>query len=533
MKARTTTLIMTATLLALAGCGDAAGPAAEAGGDGPGGKADAVGNSGLRAALEGRDDVVSRWLREVGNDKGEVPGTYRELLTGVAEQMGCDLITQRTFVILLTRADYFPRNIMTLCSDDPLKASQFFISTQSDFGDLVDIDPRDIKMYAWDNKARTYRLYELKGIDGQQEGMKLSIEPGECRTCHTGPADMNNALMPFTPIMNELVNPWTLWNAEPDFRSHQFEDTINDAIAEAPVYKEMTEAGIMDSASNFEKHIRAAMDRVTNARMLKRRDPASVPESMALLRPMFCDETLNYVSENHFTGETHASVAIDDAIRRLFLTIRPDNWPWDWLNDGRLRLSIPGPGEEPLAVMPVRGESTVQVEVALVKRRVLSANQALRVRALDWQRPVMSQFRCGLFKDAEARLLTSPPDLSAFKRNIDLIPYLYNEIMTLHTTDPVSGQPRTIPLAPTTEGAALIAVADAQEAEAAYALSSGDFKDYEVSVDAFGDALEAHFQSLQEPGQRPLLDAERIARGCVARLLHPASPRIPGADDCR
>lgn len=506
--------LLTVILLALtlAACG---GETADEVEDGKGGKADENGTSGVDAALDGREDPVAAYLRKVANDEGIVPGTYQDVLDGVGAELGCDPSTQKTFVILLTKAELFPRTMFTVCSDDPSTASQFFLSTQSEHGDLVDVDPRNIRMFAWDSSARTYRTYEMTPYGSAGEGMQLEIEPGRCRSCHTGPADMDNSSVPFSPVMNELVNPWTLWNAEPDFRSHQFEDAIDADIARARIYKEMID-GRLDSAANFEKHVRAGMDRVTTARMRTRRNDANVAESMALLRPMFCDETLNYVSENHFTGETHSSAVIDDAIRRLYLTIRGDNWPYDFINDGKLRLPVPEAGEEPVAVIPVRGESTIQLEVSLVSRRVLTVEQALRVRALDWQRPALSDFRCGLFEQAEARLAVSPPDLSAYRRNSDLIPVLYDEIMGEYVP----------------EDGAVISLPDTDAADIVEALATGDLTSYERSTDEFAEELEAWFDLLQEPGAREWLDAQRIERGCVARARFSAAPHIPGTEAC-
>ena len=505
-------LLWLTLVVGLAACG---GDAADPDDDGLGGKADENGTGGISEALDGREDPVAAYLRKVASDEGVVPGTYQDVLDGVGEQMGCDPSTHRTFVILLTKADLFPRTMFTVCSDDPTTASQFFLSTQSESGLMPDVDPRNIRMFAWDSSARTYRTYEMTPYGEAGEGMKLDIEPARCRSCHTGPADMDSSAIPFSPVMNELVNPWTLWNAEPDFRSHKFEDTIDPDVARARVYSEMLD-GRLDSAANFEKHIRAGMERVTTARLRARRNDANLGESMALLRPMFCDETLNYVSENHDTGDTHASAAIDDAIRRLFLTIRGDNWPYDFINDGKLRLPVPQAGDEPVAVIPVRGEATIQVELSLVSRRVLTVEQALRVRALDWKRPALSEFRCGLFEDAEARLAITPPDLSAYARNSDLIPVLYDEIMSGFI--PASGD--------------LISLPDVSSEDAVAALETGALDGYARTNEEFAQEVEAWFDELQEPGGREWLEAQRIERGCVAQARFSAAPHIPGTDSC-
>lgn len=514
-----TLLLAMGNLVLVLGCVETDG-----GSDCEGAKCDNIGTGALDAVLEGRDDPIAAYLRLAADSTGGIEGDYRDVLDGVGEQLGCGPETEKTFSILLTRAGLFPRHIVTRCSDDPSKASQFFLSTQSD-EQLGDIDPRNLKLYAWDATARTYRWYELRP---ETEGgpMQVAIDPPECLTCHTGPLDMEGARIPFTPIMNEINNPWTLWNAEPDFRSHQFEDTLDPGLAEQPIYREMTENGKLDSAANFERHIRAALDRVTTARLRARRNEAQLSESLDLLRPMFCEETLNYVSENHNTGETKADIIIDDAFRQLFLTLRPDDWPWDWLNDGVLRLAEPTADETLIDVMAVRGESNVLVEVGLVSRGVLSVEQALRLRALDWQRPALSDFRCRLFTDGEARLKLSPPDLSAYARNSDAIPVLFESLMQITTE---SGE--TIPLLPARDDV-FYAIGDVEEAGAADAIASGDLSVYEVTLEELGETLESHFQSAQEPGFRTAIEEERLRRGCHAVLFFPAAPLVPGAEDC-
>lgn len=514
--------------LLVASCGEDAGSAG-AGSGGNGGKTDDGGEgSAFSKTLEGREDPVAQYLRQAAKEDGTLEGDYQSVLDGVGEVMGCDRATQSSFAILLTRAEMFPRLMFTRCSQSPKDASRFFMSTQSDDGALPDVDPRNLKMIGWDDAANVYRTYELlPQADGR---MKATVEPAKCSLCHTGPASLDNRLVPFAPVMNELVNPWTLWNAEPEFRSHRFEDELDPKFDSAPVYQAMTQ-GQLDSASNFEKHIRAAHDRVANARVRVRRDPPSLDQSLALLRPLFCDETLNYVSENHDTGETRADVLLDDSIRRLYLKVRPDNWPWDWLNDGKLRLPLPKDGEEPLAVMPVRGESTLQLDVALVSRRVLGAEEVLRVRALDWERPVFSEFRCKLYQDAEARVRISPPDVGGYASNTELIKALYEEIMTAQVVGS-DGTRATVKLAPA-DGAALVSVPDATDPASLDALVGGDLGGLSVTLDGFGEQLEARFQAFQGEEGRARLEEERVRRACLAGYDYPAAPAIPGSEGCQ
>ena len=327
---------------------------------------------------------------------------------------------------------------------------------------------------------------------------------------------MDSRDLPWRPIMNELVNPWTLWNAEPDFRSHQFEDTIDPAIKEAPVYKAMTE-NKLDAAAQFELLIRAGLDRVTNARLLTRHEDADLDKAMQLLRPMFCDEAINYVSENHDSGETEADIIIDNAIRRLYFAIRPLNWPWDWTNDGVLRLTPPKEGEAEIAVIPVRGEATIQVELGLVARKVLTAHQVLQVRSLDWTHPVFSDFRCGLFTSAQQRFedqkgaVELPEDAP---RVSDVVKWLLPQIMEVGGTSLIPSDPEKV-----------YSIADATAPDA---LDELDGK--ARTLDELGAELDAHFNAFEDATDRVALEAERNRRGCLAVAGFASAPLVPGID---
>ena len=75
---------------------------------------------------------------------------------------------------------------------------------------------------------------------------------------------------------------------------------------------------------------------------------------------------------------------------------------------------------------------------AMMAVQNLTPFQILRVRALDWKRPVISDFRCNLWKDARARFAAAPPALDPSWRNSDAVKFLYDEIMKV---DGVALQP--------------------------------------------------------------------------------------------
>ncbi len=480
-------------------------------------------NGSLLATLDGRNDPIAAYLRDYAGDSPIIEQDYRGFLDGMIEQTGCAPSTEKTFVILMSRRRHFPRNIVTLCSDDPAKASEFFMSTQSDVGGLADINAKDYKAVAWDATARKYNLYEFKA-DSEDGPLFVDADPQHCASCHTEPTNLEPGAMPFTPIMNELTNPWTLWNAEPEFRSHRFDELIDPDLLDAPVYSAMTEGEKLGAASQFESIMRSALEKTVGARLRIRRNAPNVEETLGLLRPMFCDESVNYASENHDSGEISTAAIVDDSMRHT-------DWAYDWINDGRMRLDSVQAGETPLAVMPVRGEAALQVEVGLVTRRALTPYDVLRLRSIDWQRPVFSEFRCDMYRQGSARILADPPDTTAMSRNSDLVPVLFAELMKYEVYDEDSDETVVWDFAP--EGAETVYdIPDVTDPSVDEALFYGLTEDYETDVETLATNIETYFDAMQESGQRSVLEEERRRRGCFALANYPSSPDVPDIGAC-
>ena len=511
-------IVSCALAFALSACSGGDEPAANAqpGEETCTGKCDSVEGSAFFASLEGRDEPVADFLALNAGADGTLEGDYQTILDGVAEQYGCDPETIKTFVILLSNRNHFPRNIVTICSDSPSRASRFFLSTQSDEGELGDIDGRNVKIAAWDSDADKYNLYEIKP---EYEGgpMVVSVEPDKCVTCHATPSTLAVPGEVFAPIMNELTNPWTLWSAEPDFRSHRFDEFLADGVKDAPVYSSMTEGDKLGSASQLETIMRSAFDRVAKGRIDLRREPASLTSSLRMLQPLFCDESVNYASENHSTNQVQSNILVDSSISSMLLELGGYTWEEDFIYEDRFRFADLSAGGEYIEVMPVRGDLSVSMDKRLVSRRVLDAESVLRLRALDWHKPVFSEFRCGLFQAAAARMKSSPPDLSEYETNADYVPGLFEEIMTL------DGQ---TPLLPSEPGRLLV-VPDASAPEVREALAAGAFGEFERGYDLFALDVEAYLESFKGEDGRQLLEAERNRRGCAARATFPSAPQMP------
>ena len=236
-----------------------------------------------------------------------------------------------------------------------------------------------------------------------------------------------------TPIMNEINQPWTHWNAEPGFPSHEYE--LVERVKNAETFRDLATAHL-GPASRLEEIIRfGGHEKVVGARARLRRNPPEIGAALDMLRPLFCPEQINYVTEDFASGVLPSAALIDPGIRNMYRAIRPDNWPWGWFNDERTGVGIvrlPPPGtDRPVDQIPVRGNADSTFEQRLVAVNVLTPHQVIRVRALDWQEPVFSDFRCGLWRDARDRLLANPPDFGGAARLSNVLSDVFEMIMTI------------------------------------------------------------------------------------------------------
>ena len=492
-----------------------------------GGKCDAA--DSVRSQLEDLDDPIARWLLESPmTEDGVLRTDFLTAVEKVAEQMSCSMDSMRTFVLSddLVAGVPFPRLISTVCSDDDTRASEFFIAASfADAANPDDVDVTNLEMFAWDKTALRYRFYATLPVQGSDE-VQVEVEVRRCTQCHLNGRSLDDDGMPMLPIMNELTRPWPHWNAEPDFPSHSFE--VTEATRAAPNFSALTGGGRLASAALFEQIVRSAQsNRVIASRLRARRNPADVGQAMALLRPLFCDEQVNYATEDFTAGVMPASAVVTGGTRDMFLAVRPSDWPWQWLNADVIRFqSAPGEGGR-LAMLPVRGAADVEYEKRLVSLKALSPQQVLRIRALDWGAPVFSPIRCDLWKEARARLRTAPPDLSATPTNSELIPVLYGEIMKVDKLSLVAGTADQV-----------VAVRDAAGMEAlraalaAGAVDGGSCADDGfclVDLIGFGNLLDGRARAAEASGGREALLVDRERRLCVVQEDFAARPAFDRA----
>jgi|GEM_PF-1262171 len=554
---RLTAVAALGSALALAGCGEES-EGGEGGGvpacvgakcdsaeplddNEPAGEGEQTNFDGLREF----EDPVAVWLADQIDDNGVLRRDYLDMLTEIAELQGCGQETIDSYVIsdelVVDGGGPFPRIVNTVCSSDRTKADMAFFALSFPNAAGDDVDDRQVEMFSWDSKARVYRFYKLDPVEGQSDATQLTIEPAECRDCHGTASNIDGSFMHMLPIMNELAAPWEHWHAAPVSVNH----VVPDAVKESPNYKRLAgeDSPFLKSAARLETTIRGAFaQRVAVARLRTRREkPANPDQAMALLRPLFCDEHLTYMTEDGSSGLLSSSAVVDHGFHSVYFAIQGVGWPWEWWNDRIMRLNPPG-APDAVNMMPVRGEAMVAYEKQLMASRGLKPHRVMQIRSLDWQNPTLSQFRCELWHAAAERVKANPPEVEDNTRNSHLFDGLVDEILTIVPEDHgLSGDlPERIAIRAGDDMIVSLKSADASLQELAQTLADGTVDAAEcdsdgggvceVDIEGLGDLVEAHFKAL-ELGGRDALNAERDRRGCMAKLFYPNQPFIPDLPD--
>ncbi len=508
------------------------------------------GNQGwLEVNLSGRNDAIATFLKtESGVDEDGVFETNLSTLQGqLATIQGCNPADSRNFVIsdqLLVAAgeEAFPRLVSTVCAKDAEKRWQVFLSPP-EMNEDRDIDVQTIEMFAWDEDRQGFNFYKTTAEGG--ETVSMEVEPDECVRCHLGGDGLSVEHMPMLPVMNELTQPWEHWNAAPGFDSQQHE--IPEDVKDKPNYTALTRQPWLASASELESTIRKAHETVANQRVrLRRKSGASVSETMSLLRPIFCDEQVNYVSESGESGQLLMNAVVDVSMREIFSklgVIGEAGKKWRDLN-ARIRLSKVSSTEQRISMMPVRGESNVIYELSLIAAaRGLEPALAAQVRLLDWKTPVFSSLRCSLWTQTDERLRTDRLDLDLESlRNYDLIPILMEEILSIDGVSLLlqkeNEKDRFYILNDGSQFKALIAAISEDSVELAVCDEMGkcacdDLPFCIGSVDDVAYVIENHVESiLASPTVRDDLRKERNSRVCTAKACYSNHPFIEGSEHC-
>jgi hypothetical protein len=446
----------------------------------------------LLDALEGHDDVVAQWLRDNVDAAGRVSQDAPSLLDGIGAAMECDRAARETYVVLSN--PLVPKAVVAHCADSPADASRLLTIFEPN-ATIGDLDAEHVRMAAWDSAAGRYRRYQFAPHPAGELG--VVAEPDFCADCH-GFAEHG-----WAPIMSEMTNPWARWHAEPDFASVLFDEAAT-LDYQGPTWDWLTED--LDSASRLEPIVRAAMTRVTDASALRRTEPSTVEGADAMLRPVFCDDTFNYVSEAHESGELDLSAAIDPMIRRALEAADPDI-VGAWAVQEQLKLPAASDEADAIRGLPVRSTLGTEAEATLLSRMVLAPIDLLRVRALDWTHPVGSSLRCSLYEDGFASWSPASGGTTA-----EAVRELYDVVMT--------------PLAVRDLGDdVVLAVADG----AGVAIEDLG-EDDRSTLSEWNDAIEAHLERVESTDGRQRLQGEVQVRGCIAASIDPTMPDVPGFD---
>ena len=304
----------------------------------------------VRAQLEKSDNAISRFLTASAmTDDGKITTDFLEVLQGVSDDISasapssadCSMGSARTYILSddLFGNGSFPRVISTLCKTNK-RASEFFIAASfahrnnaldpSDPNYLEDIDPTNVEMSIWDDEQERNVYYAIVPVEENQLGpsnqLQVEVEPRRCQECHQTPPDLDSEFMPMIPLMNELTRPWPHWQAESAFPNHSFELPLHFVSTPAPgekdlapSFREILDSTVLSSVADFEPIIRRNQThRVASARVKSRKAKAKADETFALVRPLFCAEQVNFVSEDRDSGFISTDAIISAGTREAF-----------------------------------------------------------------------------------------------------------------------------------------------------------------------------------------------------------------------
>ncbi len=418
-----------------------------------GDKCDAIGD-----VLDDRSDPIALYLKaqNMKSDSGKLgllKGDYASVLQGVAEIQQCATNTYRTFILsddlfrgpgngsdeTQARIDAtdcdglsdqacddkkreiceldeagetdesgrcvvtFPRIVSTVCTGN--KAAEFFISAPEESQEKPgEFELQFIEMFAWDPITKKYNFYET--FPSAQDGglMAVNATPTRCAQCHLTPTDHDPSGMHMTPIMNELKRPWTHWFGG-GFGSHRF--LMPPRALQSESHAQLI-APYQAPAADLQTIIERGQFNVEKARLGEvRLAGADWQKAMHTLRPLFCNEQINYTTLKGNAVQMDAILNPSIGARLSGLNVR--GLPW------QAKQFIEFPTSGLVEQIPVRGNADILLETQMLAfpYRFISHEQALRVHALDWQEAAFSGRKCEVWTTAWTTFAGSPPDLSA------------------------------------------------------------------------------------------------------------------------
>jgi hypothetical protein len=258
--------------------------------------------------------------------------------------------------------------IETMALDDTTGLYNFYVFEPGPKG-----KPGTVSRF-WRAKDGTIMTRQLVGGSGKPTAAAKSNDK-RCFNCHVDGA----------PIMNELSEPWTNWISPKKAVS-----TAN----MSGMTKELV--GAASLADQFEQFIRAATQEYTSGDSKKkgwlaRTRDGLLPGGVAkMVRPLFCENELNYLSADTTKG-VPGQVFFDPSLTAQSDVVFPE--------------APPGDTPEPF-LFPIRSVYDESVQQSLVDAGYVGFDVAVAIRLLDDENDVFSSQRCGVY-DAVSKAITA------------------------------------------------------------------------------------------------------------------------------
>lgn len=237
------------------------------------------------------------------------------------------------------------------------------------------------------------KVYEITQVPGKKVATKVNAA-GACHNCHVN----------MGPLMNEMHEPWTNWVSthktlpESDL-SGETASIVNEAISSDGSHSRAS------LANDLEKVMTTAI-RVWNegtpsaagSGFIQANIDGDQPQGVeGLLKSVFCETELQYAST---ADVAPVELFVDPGAVQGGSFPPPQAYATD-------RFPI---------LMPVRSDMDKRIEIALIKKKVLTQNTTIAARLFDDKADIFSKVRCGLYPQVVSGLPTDVTKVDAHVR---------------------------------------------------------------------------------------------------------------------
>jgi hypothetical protein len=239
------------------------------------------------------------------------------------------------------------------------------------------------------------KVYEITQVPGKKVSTKVNAE-GACHNCHVN----------MGPLMNEMHEPWTNWVS-----THK---TLPESNLIGETASIVNEAVSVDGsharsslANDLEKIMTAAVrvwsegsPSAAGSGFIQANIDGDQPQKVeGLLKSVFCETELQYAST---ADVAPVELFVDPGAVQGGSFPPPQAYATD-------RFPI---------LMPVRSDMDKRIEIALIKKKVLTQNTTIAARLFDDKADVFSKLRCGLYPQVVSGLPTDPAKVDAHVRGV-------------------------------------------------------------------------------------------------------------------